>query len=203
MLVVGFAGGTGSGKTGIVREITENLSGYSIAVLPQDSYYKDSASIPPEERSKINFDHPDSIEFDLLIQHLIDLENGKKIEQPIYTYQTALRSQETITVEPADVIILEGILLFTNSVLRELMNVKVFVDVDADDRLLRLIKRDTVKRSRTVEEVTKRYEEVLKPMHTQFIEPSKQYADIIIPRGKRNKVAIDMLTRYLESYLIK
>ncbi len=201
MLIIGIAGGTGSGKTTVVRKIIEKLPKGEVAVLPQDSYYRDNAHLPLEERQEMNFDHPRSIEFELLIDHIKKLKKGESIEQPVYSYLTCLRSDETIKVEPKDVVIIEGILALTQSELRDLMDIKVFVDCDADDRLNRVIKRDIVERGRSVDTVLNRYEKTVKPMHLQFIEPSKRYADIIVPQGGNNVVAIDILTHFIEKNL--
>lgn len=201
MLIIGIAGGTGSGKTTVVRKIIERLPKDEVAVLPQDSYYKDSKHIPLEERQKINFDHPDAIEFDLLIDHLKKMKAGKTIDQPIYSYLTCTRSEETISVIPRDVVIVEGILILGNERLRELMDLKVFVDAEADDRLTRVIQRDIAERGRTVEKVLDRYADTVKPMHLQFIEPTKRYADLIVPQGGSNHIAIDILTNFIERNL--
>lgn len=197
MLVIGIAGGTGSGKTTVVRKIMEQLPCDEIAILPQDSYYRDNVHLPLEERQKINFDHPDSIEFDLLVNHLQLLKKGKAIEQPVYSYLTCTRMEETIRVEPRKVVIVEGILILGHAGLRRLMDLKVFVDAEPDDRLMRVIQRDIAERGRTVEKVLNRYEETVKPMHLQFIEPTKRYADVIVPQGGNNHVAIDLLTQYI------
>ncbi len=197
MLVIGIAGGTGSGKTTVVRKIMEQLPCDEIAILPQDSYYRDNVHLPLEERQKINFDHPDSIEFDLLVNHLQLLKKGKAIEQPVYSYLTCTRMEETIRVEPRKVVIVEGILILGHAGLRRLMDLKVFVDAEPDDRLMRVIQRDIAERGRTVGKVLNRYEETVKPMHLQFIEPTKRYADVIVPQGGNNHVAIDLLTQYI------
>ena len=201
MLVVGIAGGTGSGKTTVVREIVQRLPKDEVAIIPQDSYYKDSSHIPMEERHDINFDHPSAIEFKLLIEHISKLKQGIPVQQPIYSYLTSTRSEETITVEPKNVIIVEGIMILQNLKLRNLMDIKVFVDADNDDRLMRVVQRDIEERGRSVSKVLKRYEETVKPMHLQFIEPTKRYADIIIPQGGKNRVAIDILTSIIEKNL--
>ncbi|RXQ96733.1 uridine kinase [Ancylomarina salipaludis] len=201
MLIIGIAGGTGSGKTTVVRKIIDRLPKGEVAVLPQDSYYRDSSHLPLEERQKINFDHPNSIEFELLQAHLKQLKQGDAIDQPIYSYLTCTRSEETIRVEPTEVVIIEGILALTQPELRDLMDIKVFVDCDADDRLNRVIKRDIVERGRSVDVVLNRYEDTLKPMHLQFIEPTKRYADIIVPQGGNNHVAIDILTQFIQKNL--
>ena len=201
MLIIGIAGGAGSGKTTVVKALTDQLK-ERVVVIPQDSYYKDSSHLPMEERQKVNFDHPDSIDFDLLIQHLKDLKAGKSIEQPVYSYITCSRSKtETITVNPAEVIIVEGILIFCCAELRAQMDIKIFVDADDDDRLMRVMARDIIERGKTVETVIQRYSSTVKPMFLQFIEPSKRYADVIIPQGGHNKVAIDVIAATIEKSL--
>lgn len=201
MLVIGIAGGTGSGKTTVVTKIINKLSCNNVVVLPQDSYYKDSSHIPPEERSKINFDEPDAIEWDLLVAHLEQLKNGVSVEVPTYSYITCTRQKETIKVDPCDVVIVEGILVLNDEKLRGMMDVKVFVDADADDRLIRVIHRDCIERGRTPKIVIDRYQEVLKPMHNMYIKPTKKYADIIIPQGGNNEVAVGLLTDYISSQI--
>ncbi|MBP6635359.1 MAG: uridine kinase [Paludibacter sp.] len=201
MLIIGIAGGTGSGKTTVVRKITERLPAGEVAILPQDSYYRDSSHLPLEERLEINFDHPASIEFELLTKHLKELKKGNQIQQPIYSYLTCTRAEETIPVNPCKVIIVEGILILSNPELRKLMDLKIFVDADADDRLIRVINRDIVERGRSVNKVMERYECTVKPMHLQFIEPTKRFADIIVPQGGNNHIAIDILTKYIENNL--
>jgi uridine kinase len=203
MLVIGIAGGSGSGKTTVVNAITTQLK-ERVVVIPQDSYYKDSSHLPMEERQKINFDHPDAIDFDLLCEQLKALKEGKTIEQPVYSYITCSRSKtETVTVAPAEVIIIEGILVFTCKDLREQMDIRIFVDADDDDRLMRVMARDILERGKTVETVIERYTKTVKPMYLQFIEPSKRYADIIIPQGGHNKVAIDIISATVEKSLRK
>jgi uridine kinase len=201
MLIVGIAGGTGSGKTTVVRKIIENLPKGEVAVLSQDSYYRDNSHILLEERQKINFDHPDSLEFELLIEHLKRLKQGKSIDEPIYSYLTCTRSKETNKIEPRHVVIVEGILIFTNEELRKLMDIKIFVYADADDRLDRVIKRDILERGRSVDVVLDRYQKTVKPMHLQFIEPTMRYADLIIPEGGHNKVGIDVICSIIEKNL--
>lgn len=169
--------------------------------MPQDSYYKDSSHIPPEERSKINFDEPNAIEWSLLVDQLKQLKEGKTIQMPTYSYLTCTRQAETVEISPADVVIVEGILVLTDPVLRDMLDIKVFVDADPDDRLIRVIARDCIERGRTPEIVINRYQDVLKPMHCQYIEPSKRYADLIVPQGGSNIVAINLLTDYIESRL--
>lgn len=201
MLVIGIAGGTGSGKTTVVRKIVESLPAGEVVVLPQDSYYKDSSHVPVEERQFINFDHPDAFEWSLLSEHLTMLKEGKAIEQPTYSYLTCTRQPETIHIEPREVVIVEGILALCDDKLREQMDLKIFVDADSDERLIRVISRDIVERGRTAEAVMERYTRILKPMHQQFIEPTKRYADLIIPEGGNNKVAIDILRMFIEKNL--
>lgn len=203
MLIIGIAGGTGSGKTTVVNKIINSFAPGEVAVIPQDSYYKDSSHVPAEERSKINFDEPAAIEWTLLIDHLRQLKEGHAIEMPTYSYLTCTRQQETVRVEPTDVVIVEGILVLNDKELRDLMDVKVFVDAEPDERLIRVIARDCIERGRTPQMVIDRYLDVLKPMHCMYIEPSKRYADLIIPQGGSNKVAITLLTDYIESRLSK
>ena len=201
MLVIGIAGGSGSGKTTVVNAITSQLR-EKVVVIPQDSYYNDSSHLPMEERQKINFDHPDAIDWDLLCEQLSQLKQGKTIEQPVYSYITCSRSKtETVTVRPAEVIIVEGILIFTCKKLRKQLDIKIFVDADDDDRLMRILTRDNLERGRDVEAVVDHYSKTVKPMHLQFIEPSKRYADIIIPQGGHNKVAIDIISATIEKTL--
>lgn len=201
MLVIGIAGGTGSGKTTVVNKIINSFSPGEVAVIPQDSYYKDSSHIPTELRSKINFDEPAAIEWSLLVDQLKELKLGRSIKMPTYSYLTCTRQVETITVKPTDVVIVEGILVLNEPELRELMDVKVFVDADPDERLIRVIARDCIERGRTPQMVIDRYRDVLKPMHCRYIEPSKKYADLIIPQGGSNTVAITLLTDYIASRL--
>ncbi len=203
MLVIGIAGGTGSGKTTVIKKIMASLSANEVALVTQDSYYKDSGHLPMEERQKINFDHPDAIEFDLLTQHLSELKNGKSVEEPIYSYLTCTRSAETRTIKPRKVIIVEGILILSDPKLRDLCDIKVFVSADADDRLIRVINRDIIERGRTLEVVMERYHQSVKPMHLQFIEPTSRYADLIVPQGGHNKVAINILTSIIKMDLEK
>lgn len=201
MLIIGIAGGTGSGKTTVVNKIISSLPPGEVAVMPQDNYYKDLSHIPPEDRNKINFDEPAAIEWSYLVEQLKELKQGKTIQMPTYSYLTCTRQKETITVKPSDVVIVEGILVLTDPVLRNMLDIKVFVDADPDDRLIRVIARDCIERGRTPEIVINRYQSVLKPMHCQYIEPSKRYADLIIPQGGSNTVAINLLTDYIESRL--
>lgn len=201
MLIIGIAGGTGSGKTTVVKKIIENLPAGEVAVISQDSYYKDNSHLPLEERQKINFDHPASIEFELLVDHLIQLKAGKSVQEPIYSYLTCVRSAETIEIKPKSVIIVEGILVLFPAILREQMGLKVFVDCDSDVRLSRVIQRDIIERGRDVQKVLDRYHKTVRPSHIQFIEPTKQFADIIVPEGGNNLVAINILTNFIQQNL--
>ncbi|MBQ9477271.1 MAG: uridine kinase [Bacteroidales bacterium] len=204
MLVIGIAGGSGSGKTTVVKAITSRLRHEKVVVIPQDSYYKDSSDLTDEEKRAHNFDHPDSIDWELLCDQLSQLKSGKTIHQPVYSYISCSRSKtETVTVEPADVIIIEGILIFNCPELRDQMDIKIFVDADDDDRLMRVMARDISERGKDVHWVIERYTRTVKPMYLQFIEPSKRYADIIIPQGGHNKVAIDLITTAIEKELKK
>lgn len=203
MLIVGIAGGTGSGKTTVVRKISEAFPNSEVIVMPQDSYYRDNTGISVEKRQKINFDHPDSVEFGLLIDHLKELKKGNMVEMPIYSYLTCLRSKKTITITPSRVVVVEGILILTDPGLRKMLDIKVFVDADADDRLGRVIQRDIIERGRTLLKVLERYHDTVKPSHLQFIEPSKRYADIIIPGGGENQVGIEVLISIIEKHLSK
>ncbi|MBV6455197.1 MAG: Uridine kinase [Bacteroidales bacterium] len=202
MLVIGIAGGTGSGKTTVVNKILERLDERQITVIPQDSYYKDNSHLPLEKRQELNFDHPQSIDWELMVDHLLKLKSGYAIEQPIYSYITCTRSAETIYTKATQIIIVEGILIFTDPPLRNCLDMKIFVDADADDRLSRVISRDIIERGRSVNKVLERYEKTVKPMHLQFIEPTKRYADIIIPQGGHNTVAINMLISTIEKALL-
>ena len=201
MLVIGIAGGSGSGKTTVVRALTEKLH-KKVVVIPQDCYYKDSSDLTDEEKRAHNFDHPDAIEWELLCEQLSDLKQGKSIQQPVYSFISCSRSKtETTLVEPEDVIIIEGILIFTCKELRDQMDIKIFVDADDDDRLMRVMARDISERGKDVHWVIERYSRTVKPMYLQFIEPSKRYADIIVPQGGHNKVAIDMIAARIEKAL--
>ncbi len=196
--IIGIAGGTGSGKTTVVKKIVAALPPQQVAVVPLDSYYNDTTGLTPEERQEINFDHPDAFDWKLLIRQVNDLRQGKAIEQPTYSYLISNRLPETIHVEPKPVIIIEGIMTLINKRLRDMMDLKIFVDTDADERLIRNIQRDTIDRGRTVSMVVERYLSVLKPMHEQFIEPTKRFADIIIPQGGENLKGIGILCKYIE-----
>ena len=203
MLIIGIAGGTGSGKTTVVKKIVETLPVNTVAVIPQDSYYNAQWDVPEELRKKTNFDHPDAFEWPLLAHQIEELRKGNAIEQPTYSYITCTRQQETVHVEPHDVIIVEGIMALYDKRLRELMDLKIFVDAEPDERLLRVIERDIAERVHSLEMLIDKYRNVLKPMHDEFIEPTKQYADIIIPNGGENARAVSMMQMYILSALIK
>ena len=201
MLVIGIAGGSGSGKTTVVKELVRQLPDNSVSVISQDAYYFDNGDKSPEEKKQINFDHPDAIEWDLLVKHLDMLKEGKTIPMPIYTYVTCARSKEVIPVKPTEVVIVEGILIMTCPELVKRLDIKIFVDTDGDDRLMRIIRRDIEERGRTVSDVLRHYETFVKPMHNQFIEPTKRLADIIIPQGGSNQVAIDIMASRIRMQL--
>ena len=198
MTLIGIAGGTGSGKTTVVRKLAAALPPHYVTVVPLDSYYNDTTGMTDEERHAINFDHPDALDWKLLIRHVTELRSGKAIEQPTYSYIDCNRMKETVRVEPKPVIIIEGIMTLINRKLRDMMDLKIYVDTDDDERLIRNIQRDVVERGRTVDMVLDRYLKVLKPMHEQFIEPTKKYADVIIPQGGENLKGIGILCKYIE-----
>ncbi len=201
MLIIGIAGGTGSGKTTVVRKIQESLPEGTVAVIPQDSYYNDQSDLPLEVRKRTNFDHPDAFEWPLLARHIAELRAGHAIDQPTYSYITCTRLTETVHIAPCDVIIVEGIMTLYDKSLRDLMDLKIFVDAESDERLLRVIERDIAERGHPLEMLINKYRNVLKPMHDEFIEPTKQYADIIIPNGGENARAIRMMQLYILSAL--
>lgn len=201
MYIIGIAGGTASGKTTVVKEIVNSLPKGQVVVIPQDSYYKDSSHVPVEERQYINFDHPDAFDWDLLVQQLAQLRNGEPIDQPTYSYITCTRQPETIHIEPRKVIIIEGIMTLVSKELRDLMDLKIFVDAPDDERLIRLIRRDIVERGRTPEMVLSRYERIVKAMHDEFIEPTKKFADILIPQGGNNQKAIKALQMAIQYFI--
>jgi len=200
-LVVGVAGGTGSGKTTISQEILRRAGVNNIAYVQHDSYYRDRSHLPPAERGKINFDHPDALETDLLVQHIHLLRQGKTVQVPIYDFTTHTRRPQTKTLEPRPILLVEGILIFVEPALRDVFDIKIFVDTDADIRFIRRLKRDISERGRTLESVVQQYRETVRPMHLEFVEPSKRYADMIIPEGGHNSVALDMVTARIEKML--
>ncbi|WP_029034766.1 uridine kinase [Salinimicrobium terrae] len=202
MLIIGIAGGTGSGKTTVVNQIIEELKNEEVDVISQDSYYQDTSHLTYEERTRINFDHPKSIDFDLLVSHLKDLKAGKNIQQPVYSFREHNRTAETVTIEPRKVIIVEGILILTHPDIREMFDIKIYVHADSDERLIRRLKRDIAERGRDLEEVLNRYQTTLKPMHQQFIEPTKEFADIIIPTNRYNTVAVDIVQTIIRQRLL-
>ena len=203
MLIIGIAGGTGSGKTTVVRKIVDTLPPDTVAVIPQDSYYNDQSHLPLAVRQLTNFDHPDAFEWPLLAHQIDELRHGRAIEQPTYSYLTCTRLAETIHVEPREVIIVEGIMTLYDKQLRDLMDLKIFVDAEPDERLLRVIERDIAERGHPLEMLIGKYRNVLKPMHDEFIEPTKQYADIIIPNGGENARAVAMMQMYILAALIR
>ncbi|APD06377.1 uridine kinase [Flavobacteriaceae bacterium UJ101] len=202
MLVIGIAGGTGSGKTTVVNKILQELKEQEIAVLSQDAYYLDNSHLAFSEREKINYDHPRSIDFKLLVNHLRELKKGNAIEQPVYSYTKHTRLDRFTTIFPKDVVIVEGILVFTDQELLDEFDIKVFVHTDSDERLIRRVRRDVEERGRDLDEVLTRYTTTLRPMHNQFIEPTKSFADIIVPNMRRNPVAINILKTVIQDKLI-
>lgn len=201
MLIIGIAGGTGSGKTTVVNQILKHLPTDEVCVISQDSYYKATDNLSYDERTKINFDHPRAIDFDLIIEHLIDLKADKTINQPVYSFVTHNRTKDVIITHPKKVIIVEGILIFNSKALRDLFDIKIFVHADTDERLIRRVRRDISERGRDIDEVLTRYQTTLKPMHQQFIEPTKNYADMIIPNDRFNTVAIDIVRSVINERL--
>ena len=201
MLIIGIAGGTGSGKTTVVNQIINQLPADEVCVISQDSYYTATDNLSYEARTKINFDHPRAIDFDLLVNHLTQLKKGNIIEQPVYSFVTHNRTKDTVKTHPRKVVIVEGILIFNSEKLRDLCDIKIFVHADADERLIRRVRRDITERGRNIEEVLSRYQSTLKPMHQQFIEPTKNYADMIIPNDRYNTVAIDIVKTVISDRL--
>ena len=203
MLIIGIAGGTGSGKTTVVNQILNEIPENEVAVISQDSYYKETHELSFEERTKINFDHPNSIDFDLLVEHLKQLKNGNVVNQPVYSFVTHNRTKDKVVTHPTKVLIIEGILIFNNPELRDLCDIKIFVHADTDERLIRRLKRDIQERGRDLHEVLNRYQDTLKPMHLQFIEPTKNFADMIIPNDRYNTVAVDIVRTVIREKLAK
>ena len=201
MLIIGITGGTGSGKTTVVNQIVKHLPDNEVCVISQDSYYKATDNLSYEERTKINFDHPRAIDFDLIIKHLKELKLFKTIAQPVYSFVTHNRTENTVKTHPKKVIIVEWILIFNNEELRNLFDIKIFVHADTDERLIRRVRRDIAERGRNIDEVLNRYQDTLKPMHQQFIEPTKNFADIIIPNDRHNTVAIDIVRTVINERL--
>lgn len=202
MLIIGIAGGTGSGKTTVVHQIMNELPDTEVGIISQDSYYLETNNLPYEERTKINFDHPRAIDFELLVQHLQELKRGNTINQPVYSFVTHNRTDDTVLTHPRKVMIVEGILILANPELREMFDIKIFVHADSDERLIRRLRRDIAERGRDMQEVLNRYQTTLKPMHQQFIEPTKAFADIIIPNDKYNTVAIDVVRAVINQRIL-
>ena len=200
-LVIGIAGGSGSGKTTVAQEILQRVGPDRIAFLQHDSYYKDLSGLPPAQKAEVNFDHPNSLETELLAQHIASLRDGKPVEVPIYDFSTHSRTSQTYTVRPRMVILVEGILIFTEAPLRDMFDVKIFVDTDSDLRFIRRLERDITERGRTTESVIKQYQATVRPMHMEFVEPSKRYADVIIPEGGHNTAALDMVVARVDALL--
>ena len=201
MLIIGIAGGTGCGKTTVVNQIIDELPDGEVGVISQDSYYKDLSHLSLEERRKTNFDHPQSIDFELLEKHLKMLRAGKSIQQPVYSFLECNRTEKTIPIHPSKVLIVEGILILTNKAIRKMLDIKIFVHADSDERLIRRLKRDVNERGWNLDETLDKYQSNIKPMHLQFIEPSKEYADLIIPNNKYNTVAVDMVRTIINDKL--
>jgi uridine kinase len=200
-IVIGIGGGTGSGKTTVAKEVRKHFPEESVVIVHHDSYYVDRSDLPPESRENINYDHPDSFDNELLRAHLSDLRTGRAIEKPIYDFETHTRREETIKVRPARIILLEGILVLAEDDLRELMDIKLYVDTDADERFIRRLRRDITDRGRTVDQVIEQYLQTVRPMHLQFVETSKRYADVIIPEGGLNLVAVDLIVTKVRDIL--
>jgi uridine kinase len=202
-IVIGIGGGTGSGKTTVAEEVRKHFPEESVVMLHHDSYYLDRGHLPMRERERINYDHPDSFDNDLLIAHMSRLRTGRAIEKPIYDFETHTRLPETITVRPARIVLLEGILVLAEATLRSLIDIKLYVDTDADERFIRRLRRDMVERGRTADQVIDQYLSTVRPMHLQFVEPSKRYADVIIPEGGLNVVAVDLIVTKVRDFLMR
>ena len=200
-MIIGIAGGSGSGKSTVARKVAEFIEGASVAFIDMDGYYRDFSTLPFEERKLVNWDHPDAFDWELLVSQLADLRNGRSIRKPVYNFVTHTRDSSTVPIPPADVIVIDGILLFSDARVRELCDVKVFVDADADIRLLRRIRRDIGERGRPLEEILEQYLSTVQPMHLEFVEPTKRYADVIVPRGGHNIVAIEMIVAKIQRRL--
>ncbi|MEJ2597362.1 MAG: uridine kinase [Anaerolineales bacterium] len=200
-LVIGIAGGSGSGKTTLARIILERVGQDRIAYLPHDAYYKDLSDLPPNQRAEVNFDHPNSLDSELLVEHIVQLRKGQPVELPVYDFKTHSRTDQFTHIEPQTIIMVEGILIFADKTLREMFDVKIFVDTDPDIRFIRRLQRDISERGRTTESVVRQYLATVRPMHLEFVEPSKRYADVIIPEGGMNTVAMDMVVARLEALL--
>lgn len=200
-IIIGIGGGTGSGKTTVAKQVRKHFPEESVVIVHHDSYYVDRSDLPPTSREKINYDHPDSFDNELLISQLSDLRNGRPVEKPSYDYETHTRRKETITVRPARIILLEGILVLAEDALREIMDIKLYVDTDADERFIRRLRRDITDRGRTVDQVIEQYLKTVRPMHLQFVETSKRYADVIIPEGGLNLVAVDLIITKVKDIL--
>ena len=200
--VIGIAGGTGSGKTTVVKKIISSFPDDRVIMLPQDAYYKDQGNISLDERKLVNYDHPSAFDNELLIEHIKKLSTGISVDLPVYSYITYTRQKDSIHIEPGEIIIVEGILVLEDPILRELLDIKIFVDAPADVRFIRRLKRDIMERGRSVDSVIDQYMNVVRPMHMQFVEPSKWYADIIVPEGGQNEVAIDLITTKIRSLLM-
>jgi uridine kinase len=198
-IVIGVAGGSGSGKTTVVRRIVDSLGDDQVTVLDHDRYYRDRSDLRLEERAALNYDHPDALETDLLVRHVVGLKAGQAIDTPVYDFALYARTGATVRFEPRHAIIVEGILVFTDAALRRLMDIKVFVDTDDDTRFIRRLQRDVAERGRTMDSVIEQYLQTVKPMHLEFVEPSKRYADVIVPRGGHNAVAVDLLLSLIRS----
>jgi uridine kinase len=202
-LVIGIAGGSGSGKTSVTNKIVESLDPKCVLVIQHDSYYKDLGTYKGLSPAQINFDHPDSLETSLLVTHIRNLKEGAVVQQPLYNYTTHTRMLETRVLEPRQIVILEGILIFVEKELRDLMDIKIFIDTDGDERVLRRLRRDTTERGRSMESIVQQYTSTVKPMHLEFVEPSKHWADVIVPRGVENLVAIDMVVTKIKSLILE
>jgi len=200
-LVIGIAGGSGSGKTTVAQQILNRVGANQIAFIQHDSYYKDLGGLPPTQHANINFDHPNALDTDLLIKHILTLRDGMAVEVPIYDFSTDRRTDRTFRIEPRPVVLVEGILIFVDAALRELFDIKIFVDTDSDIRFIRRLERDITERGRTTESVIKQYQATVRPMHLEFVEPSKRYADVIIPQGGYNTAALDMVVARIETLL--